>query len=141
AARERALAGRPRAGRDRVGGGARRGAGGGAVNVAVVFDLEGDVASGVRPAALARTLAPAASVRAVCATAGPISPAKARVAALGLERAAVVCHPALSDAGLRSRGTVLAALVRHVAADLVLFGLPVVEDLSGLVPAVVAQAL
>jgi electron transfer flavoprotein alpha/beta subunit len=111
------------------------------VKIAVAFELDGNPEGAVRAAALARTLAPADAIHAVCATAGPVTPAKARVAALGLPRAAVVCHPALSDAGVRSQGTVLAALIRHLGADLVLFGLPAVEDLAGLLPAVVAQAL
>jgi electron transfer flavoprotein beta subunit len=111
------------------------------VNIAVAFDLDDDAAAGVRAAALARALGPTDAVQAMCATAGPVNLAKARVAAMGLDRAAVVCHPALSDAGARARGAVLAALVRHLKVDLVLFGLPAVEDLSGLLPAVVAQAL
>jgi electron transfer flavoprotein alpha/beta subunit len=111
------------------------------MRIAVAFDLDGDAESAVRAAAVARTLAPPDAIQAVCATAGPVTPAKTRLAALGLPRAAIVCHPALSDAGVRSRGTVLAALIRHVGADVVLFGLPAVEDVAGLLPAVVAQAL
>jgi electron transfer flavoprotein alpha/beta subunit len=111
------------------------------MKLAVAFELDGNPEAAVHAAALARTLAPADAIHAVCATAGPVTPANARVAALGLPRAAVVFHPALSDAGVRSRGTVLAALIRHLGIDVVLFGLPAVEDVAGLLPAVVAQAL
>jgi electron transfer flavoprotein alpha/beta subunit len=111
------------------------------MKIAVAFAVDGDDAATAYALSVAASLAPAAALQGVCATGASAAATKTCAARIGIERAAILCHPALADTGERVRGAALAALSRHVGADLVLFGVPAAEDTFGLFPAAVAHTL